>query len=125
MDITPLIPADRMVLDAYGNGGFVIAQQRHSGNIIVRPDQVAALTVQTFDQLNLDHLGFLWATGADIDLLLIGCGPAMAYIPDDLRAGLKAHGITVEGMDTGAACRTYNVLLSEERRVAAVLFAVE
>jgi len=125
MDVTPLIPKGRQVLQAYGDGGFVIADVRHRGNVIVQIEQTEALAIESFDELTLDHLTDLWAEDADVELLLIGCGPTMAYVPDDIRAALKSHGITVDGMDTGAACRTYNVLLSEERRVAAVLFAVE
>ena len=59
-----------------------------------------------------------------IDILLVGCGPRFAPPPDVLRAGLKARGIALEWMDTGAACRTFNVLLAEERRVAAALIAI-
>jgi uncharacterized protein len=125
MDITPLIPKGRQLIQAYGAGGFVIADERYSGNIIVQIEHTAALPVAAFEALTLDDLAALWAEGANVELLLIGCGPTMVYVPDSLRAGLKAHGMTVDGMDTGAACRTYNVLLSEERRVAAVLFAVE
>ena len=125
MDITPLDPKGRQVLRAYGNGGFVIAEARYTGNVIVQLARTDPLPVATFDDLKLEHLSALWADDADVELLLIGCGAKMAYVPDDLRAALKEHGISVDGMDTGAACRTYNVLLSEERRVAAVLFAVD
>jgi len=125
VDVTPLIPKGRQVLQAYGDGSFVIADVRYRSNVIVQIEQTDVLPIENFDDLTLDHLTGLWAEGADVELLLIGCGPTMAYVPDDLRAALKSHGITVDGMDTGAACRTYNVLLSEERRVAAVLFAVE
>ena len=56
-----------------------------------------------------------------IELLLLGCGRRMAPPPSGLRQALRQAGIVLEVMDTGAACRTYNVLLSEERRVAAAL----
>ena len=59
-----------------------------------------------------------------VEILLIGTGSAMAPIPPALRALLRSRGIGCDGMDTGAACRTYNVLLAEGRRVAAVLIAV-
>jgi uncharacterized protein len=66
------------------------------------------------------------AAGAagQIELLLLGCGPRMALIPSTLRAALRAKGIVLEPMDTGAACRTYNVLAAEGRKVAAALIAV-
>ncbi len=125
MDVTPLIPNGRQLIEAYGNGGFVVAGERYVGNILVQIEVTEILAAVTFNELTLEHLSPLWAAEANVELILIGCGPNMAYVPDDLRAALKAHGIAVDGMDTGAACRTYNVLLSEERRVAAVLFAVD
>lgn len=125
MDVTPLIRKGHQLINAYGDGGFVIAEERYRGAVIVQAERTDPLPVAGLDELRLEHLAGLWAEGADVELLLIGCGPAMAYIPDSLRTGLKSHGISVDGMDTGAACRTYNVLLSEERRVAAVLFAVD
>ncbi len=60
-----------------------------------------------------------------IDILIIGCGPVFGDEPEGLRRGLRQHGIVLEWMDTGAACRTYNVLLAEDRRLAAALIAVE
>ena len=125
MDVTQLDPRGRQVLQAYGDGGFVIADVRHRGNVLVQVGRTVPLGVESFSDLTLEHLSSLWAEDADVELLLIGCGPNMVYIPDELRDGLREHGMTVDGMDTGAACRTYNVLLSEERRVAVVLFAVE
>ena len=55
----------------------------------------------------------------------MGCGPNFILPPEELRTGLKEHGIVLEWMDTAAACRTYNVLAIEERAVAAALVAVE
>jgi len=59
-----------------------------------------------------------------IELLLVGCGSKTVFIPENLRAELKSSDIVVETMDTGAACRTFNVLISEDRRVAAALVPV-
>ena len=57
-------------------------------------------------------------------ILVVGCGTGFMAPPPDLRAELKARGISLEWMDTGAACRTFNVLLTEEREAAAALIAV-
>jgi len=56
---------------------------------------------------------------------LIGCGARIARVPEALRAQLRKRGIVVEPMDTGAACRTYNLLIAEGRRVAGAFVAVE
>ena len=57
------------------------------------------------------------------DILILGSGKMMKRLDKDLSAALRAAGIIVEVMDSGAACRTYNVLLAEQRPVAAALFA--
>jgi uncharacterized protein len=63
----------------------------------------------------------LLALAGEVDVLLIGTGAQIAYLPEDLRATLDAVGLGVEIMSSAAACRTYNVLLSEGRRIAAAL----
>ncbi len=66
------------------------------------------------------------AVGAsDVDILIIGCGAAFEQPPKGLREGLKEEGVALEWMDTGAACRTFNVLLAEDRAAAVALIAVE
>jgi uncharacterized protein len=124
MDVTPLIPADRQVIQAYGDGRFRISGVAHEGSVLVLPDRVLAWPVADFAALTLESLAPLFAAGAAIELLLIGCGPKQLLLPSAMRSGLRARGIVPEAMDTGAACRTYNLLLAEERRVAAALIAV-
>ncbi|MBT3789654.1 MAG: hypothetical protein HOC33_14700 [Alphaproteobacteria bacterium] len=125
MDITPLIPAGRQLIQKYGNGDFVIAEVRHTGSVLVCQQETVSLEIETIADLTLDHLEPLKTAEPSVELLLIGCGQSMAFIENDIRDGLKSWGIGLEAMDTGAACRTFNVLLSEERRVAAVLIAVD
>lgn len=64
------------------------------------------------------------ALAGRIDVLLLGMGEAIAPVPKDFRAALEEVGIGVEPMSTPAACRTYNVLLGEGRRIAAAVFPV-
>lgn len=64
-------------------------------------------------------------SGPQVDVLIIGCGPAFQPPPKALKDGLKDWGVVLEWMDTGAACRTFNVLLSEDRACAAALIAVD
>jgi uncharacterized protein len=75
--------------------------------------------------LNIDALAQVTRQADDIDILLIGCGPTFCAVPKGLRADIKAAGMVLEWMDTGAACRTFNVLVAEERRVCAALIAVD
>lgn len=125
VDITPLLPSGRQVLESYGEGRFRVSGQYHEGSILLLPERVLAWPVARFEALSLDSLAPLLAPDAGaVELLLLGCGPRMRLVPGALRAALRAQGIGCEPMDTGAACRTYNVLLAEGRAVAAALIAV-
>lgn len=124
MDFTPIIPAERQVIQAYGDGHFRISGVVHEGSVIVLPERTLAWSAKATVGLTLDSLAGVVAAEPRVELLLIGCGHGPAPIAAELRAALRARGIVVEVMDTGAACRTYNVLLAEERRVAAALIAI-
>lgn len=125
MDVTPLIPGDRQLIQTYGGGGFRISGVRHSGSVLIFPDQTLAWPVAEIGLLTAESLAAVAAATPQIEVLLIGCGAKAALIPSAIRAFMKDRGVVVDAMDTGAACRTYNVLLSESRRVAAALVAVE
>jgi uncharacterized protein len=120
MDVTPIIPADRQVIDGYGASGFRVSGIAYSGAILVFPDGTQAWTVSTLAEVTAASLQPVIARGG-VQILLLGCGRRMQPVPAPLRQALRAGGIVVDAMDTGAACRTYNVLLAEDRRVAAAL----
>lgn len=126
MDMTPAVPAGRQVIESYGDGRFRVSGAVHDGALLVLPERCVAWPVTVTGDITLESLAPLWQSGqGTVDLLLLGGGTRPWLIPTALRAGLKAQGIVVEAMDTGAACRTYNVLLAEERRVAAALLAID
>ena len=125
MDVTPLIPQGRQIIESYGDGGFRVTGERYSGSILVLPERAAAWAPATIEDIDIESLEPVLSAEPAVEVLLIGCGTAMAFIDPDLRAAAKARGVALEPMDTGAACRTYNVLTMEDRRVAAVLIAVE
>jgi uncharacterized protein len=120
MDVTPLIPADRQVIDSYGRGSFRVSGVAYDGAILVFRDATRVWPAPPLEALTFEDFAPVCAHG-DVEILLIGCGRRMALLPKDLRLRLKAAGIAADAMDTGAACRTYNVLLAEDRRVAAAL----
>ncbi len=120
MDVTPLIPADRQVIDSYGARGFHVSGAAYDGAILVFPDATQNWPVAGLDEVSAESLQPVVAHGG-IDILLLGCGRRMQPVPPRLRQELRACGIVIDAMDTGAACRTYNILLAEERRVAAAL----
>jgi len=92
--------------------------------MLVFPDRSLALDALSIADLTLESLGPVIEASDVTDILIVGCGPVFVDEPAGLRSGLRTHGIVLEWMDTGAACRTYNVLLAEDRRLAAALIAV-
>lgn len=115
----------RHVLDAFGAGGFRFAGMGHRGSILATPDGVRIWAVTRFSELSVESLQPVLDEADAIDFLLIGTGHDIAFIPQALRLRFREAGITIEGMSTAAASRTYNVLVAEERRVAAALIAVD
>ncbi len=124
-DITPDIPAGRMMIEAYGGGGFTIGGSRIRGSVLVFPERVAPWPVTRFEDISLESLAEITAEAAKVELLLIGCGGHFRPAPPALLEALRGMGVMGDFMDTGAACRTFNVLLAENRRVAAALIAVD
>jgi uncharacterized protein len=123
-DITPATPPEINVIQAYGNGGFRISGVAHVGSVVVLPAQVEPWPVAEIAALPADSLELVIAAEPRVELLLVGCGARSALLPSALRQRLRGAGIAVEPMDTGAACRTYNVLVAEGRRIAAALIAI-
>ncbi len=124
MDVTPLIPQGRKVIEAYGGNGFQVSGDSYPHSIQVFADDVLPWDIVTIHDLTEDHFKAVITAEPKIELILLGCGEKMSPIPSAIRQFLKLHAITIDAMDTGAACRTYNVLLSEGRRVAAALIAL-
>lgn len=127
MDVTPLIPEGRQLVEAYGDGGFKVSGTAYKGAVMVFPGHTLSWEITAFADLTPAHFAPVIAAGeaGEISLMLLGCGLRMQMMPAPLRQTLRAAGIVTEVMDTGAACRTYNVLLAEGRRVCAAMLAVD
>ncbi|WP_024585623.1 Mth938-like domain-containing protein [Aliihoeflea sp. 2WW] len=115
----------RAPIDAYGNGGFRFADMSHRGSILCLPSGIHGWTPADPAALAIDDFEPLLAESEAIEILLVGMGPDLRPLPADLRKRLREAGISADPMSTGAAVRTFNVLLAEERAVAAALIAVE
>lgn len=111
-------------IDAYGNGGFRFGQMSHRGSILLLPTGVRAWEVTEPAGIDGHSLSPVLAEAETIELLLVGTGADIVFLPDPLRQRLKAAGIGLDVMQTGAAARTYNILMAENRKVAAALIAV-
>jgi len=135
-DVSVRVVEGRHTVQGYGDGRIRIGGQAHEGPLILFPEGIApwplatacgsqldggqldgsALTVESFAPV-FDHQ-------PAVDVLLIGCGARTAMVPPALREALRARGIGVDAMATGAACRTFNLLVVEDRRVAAAVVPV-
>ena len=107
-------------IDSYGPGGFRIGGEWLEGSQIVTPLGRHPLE----GALDAPALEPVIAASDEIDVVLIGQGADMAPLAPPLRRMLEEAGLGVEAMSTPSACRTYNVLLAEARRVAVVLQAL-
>ncbi len=117
MRLTEIIYTEARPIDGYGPGFFRVAGQVLHGAVLVSP-----WSVQGWG--GIDDTETLLTLTDRIDVLFVGMGAEIAHVPAAFRAVLDAAGIGVEVMNSPAACRTYNVLLSEGRRVAVALLPV-
>lgn len=155
MDVTPLIPQGRQIIQSYANGQFRISGEIYSGAVIVFPERVLSwnvrenlqnFTVEHFEPLTRSSLDaritlspgervrgeaervreevHAQREGERIDVILFGTGARQIFLKPELKKSLKDQGLFIETMDTGAACRTFNVLMAEGRRAAAALLPV-
>ncbi|UXS31673.1 hypothetical protein FY152_06045 [Agrobacterium tumefaciens] len=125
IEIRPAHFPGRAPIDAYGNGGFRFADMSHRGSLLLLPSGIYGWEPVDAKELTVKHFEKVLAEAQDIEVLLIGTGDGMRVLPKELRAAFKEAGISVDPMSTGAAVRTYNIMLSESRAVAAALIAVE
>jgi uncharacterized protein len=114
-------PAQVQLIRSYGPGHFVIGNREWRSPVLVTPTFTVAWNVTRAEDLALDNLAPLAEAPTPTELLVVGCGPRAVFFAPPLRAQLKAAGMALEVVDTGSACRIYNVLLAEGRRAAAAL----
>lgn len=124
MDVTPLVPPGRQMVEAYGNGGFRISGVAWRGPVILLPDRCVAWPGGGAGGLSMESLAPVFEAGEAPEILLLGLGASAVPVPAALRAAIRAEGTVVDAMNTGAACRTWNVLMAEGRRAAAALAPV-
>lgn len=122
----PAAPATKRWIEGYGAGRFRITGEVHEGSVIVFADRVERWGARDLTGIDVRELAQRLAAGGSVDLLLLGCGPrGTVQAPPALVTACREVNIAVEAMDTGAACRTWNVLAAEDRRVAAALIAID
>jgi uncharacterized protein len=115
----------RHAIDAYGAGGFRFADMSHRGSILALPSGIKAWGPTEGRGLEPEDFDDVFAEREAVELLLLGSGRDIVPVSEAVRQRFREAGIRFDPMQTGAAARTYNILLSENRRVAAALIAVE
>ena len=123
-EVAPVDPRGRSVIQSYGDGRFRISGTILTGSVIVLVDAVLPWPEGDAGTVSIESLAAVVDADPAVEILLLGTGRTMRPLDPRLRAALKRHGIVGDAMDTGAACRTFNVLAGEDRRVAAALAAI-
>lgn len=116
-DMMPQLSASAQLVRSYGPAGFRIGQDSYQTHVLVLP----ARTLAWNGECTMDALAPLLNVEHATEILIIGTGKRHEMIAPELRRALKEHGVGFDTMDTGAACRTFNILLGEGRHVAAAL----
>lgn len=122
MDVTPLVREGLQLIQAYSADGFKVSSKNYNHAVIVTPEATLPWEgVRDFSDITMDAFERVLLSKDEIDIVLLGTGAKMSFLPGPIQAALQEHGIIVDCMDTGAACRTFNVLVAEGRRVIAMM----
>jgi uncharacterized protein len=117
MRLNEVVYNDAEPIEGYGPGFFRIGGEKHAAPLVTGAKGTSSWG-------GYDDSETLLALASEVDVLFVGTGDDVAHIPGALRNRLEAEGLGVEVMNSPAACRTYNVLLSEGRRVAVALMPI-
>lgn len=114
----------RHKIEDYGGGGFRFADMSHRGSILALPSGVRAIPLTTLAEIDATMIDVALSESSGLDIFIVGTGQDLLPLATPLRARLREAGVGCEAMATGAAVRTYNMLVDEGRRVGALLIAV-
>jgi uncharacterized protein len=133
MQLAQAAGADRYTIRSYSDGAICILRTSSTGenatpetlhqSLVLTPSRlIRDWTPQQFDTLAAAHFDIFDELRPEV--LLLGCGPRQRFLPPGLQAHLAQRAIPVELMNTGAACRTYNILVGDGRNIAAALLMI-
>ncbi|MDX2144657.1 MAG: Mth938-like domain-containing protein [Rhodospirillaceae bacterium] len=122
--LTPTATSERQKIQRYGQGRFTVSGTAFTGSVLVLPRETVPWVVTDILAIPAAAMNILIERAQGLDLCIIGCGPRVVMLAPAVRAAFKAASLHVELMDTGSACRTFNVLTAENRAVGAALIAI-
>ena len=112
-------PSGVNTITGYGEGYVMVNGERRASSVVVLANRIEDWSVERFEALTAEDFEFLKAL--EVEIVLLGTGPRQRFPPPRLTAALAQAGVGLEVMDLHAACRTFNILVAEERKVAAAL----
>lgn len=124
VEVSTMVAEGRNLVSGYGDGLFRFGDEKVTGSVILFPEAIYSWNVKSIDDITPESFARVIEKADDVEILILGMGTRLTPVPLAWRQALKPHGIVIEPMDTGAACRTYNVLVAEARRVAAAMIAI-
>ncbi|MBL95509.1 MAG: hypothetical protein CMF70_09440 [Magnetovibrio sp.] len=124
INLSPVTVKEYQFIQTYGDETFRISDIRYEGSVIVFPKKTIQWGVVSPESITIDSLKPIIFGSEKIRILLIGCGQEYKNLEQGIDSELRNHGIFCEWMNTGAACRTFNVLMAEARDAAAALIAI-
>lgn len=123
VDLRVLEP-QRQVIQSYGEGGFRISGSDYTGSVIVTSLKTQSWKLATIDEIDIEEFCAKLQCLSELNVLLLGTGSSILAPEPELCTRLLKMGVSLEVMDTGAACRTFNILIAEERLTAAALISI-
>jgi uncharacterized protein len=121
---SPHLPSAALI-ESYRDGGFRFAGMSHRGSLLSTPDGMWASAVTRAADIDEVALALVFGCAPPVEMCVIGAGRDPWLVPRELRARCRAAGFSIEGMATPAAVHTYNILVGERRRVAALLIPLD
>ncbi|MDG1708805.1 MAG: Mth938-like domain-containing protein [Emcibacteraceae bacterium] len=123
MEFTEIKSSEEAFIAGYGDGGFRMGDNRFEGSMLITANGFYPWDVSALEDISVESLKPI-LDAPSVEILIVGMGENMAFLSKNIRAAFQAKNIAIEAMDTGAAARTYNVLLQEGRKVTAALIAI-
>jgi len=120
-DITPLVSDEIKIIQSYGSGKFKVNEENFENGLFIFQDIASNFDEEKLDEIDVNKYQEYFD---DIEILIIGYGQNSDFLSSSQEKILKQNNVKIEYMNSGAASRTYNILVTEERKVAALIIAV-